>query len=372
MSDDQQILRQLAEGTGGFVILNSNDLVGGLEKIAKDQSQYYVVSYEPPPTPEQSCHTLRVKVDRSGTQVRTRSGYCNAKPVDLLAGNSIEKDLETRASGEMPGNVTASMEAPFFYTSPNTARVDLAIDIPSSAMKFEKVKGKLHSSVNVLGIAYKPDGTIAARFSDTVNFDFDEKKELDDFQKKPFHYENQFNVASGKYNLKVVFSSGNESFGKQNLSLVIDPYDGKQFSMSGVALSNDVRRLADMSTALDSELLADRTPLMVQGVQVIPSACNRFKKTDSPAVYAEIYAPLLLGPNPPELAVELIVMDRKTGQTKVDNGSKAEVQAGSSVVPVGIKLPIASLAPGSYRVALRALDSAGNEAKPRIADFEVE
>jgi VWFA-related protein len=372
ISDDQQILRQLAEGTGGFVMVNTNDLLGGLEKIAKDLSQYYVLSYEPPQTPEQSCHSLKVKVDRSGTQVRARSGYCNAKPVDLLAGNSIEKDLETRASGEMPGNVIASMEAPFFYTSPNTARVDLAIDIPSNAMKFEKVKGKLHSSVNVLGIAYKPDGTIAARFSDTVNFDFEEKKELDDFQKKPFHYENQFSVASGKYNLKVVFSSGNESFGKQNISLVIDPYDGKQFSMSGVALSNDVRRLADMSTALDSELLADRTPLMVQGVQVVPSACNRFKKTDNPAVYAEIYAPLLLGPNPPELAVELIVIDRKTGQTKVDNGSKAEVQAGSSVVPVGIKLPIAALEPGSYRVALRALDSAGNEAKPRIADFEVE
>jgi VWFA-related protein len=372
MSDDQQILRQLAEGTGGFVIVNSNDLVGGLDKIAKDQSQYYVLSYEPPESPEQSCHTLKVKVDRGGTQVRARSGYCNAKPVDLLAGNSIEKDLETRAGGEMPGNVTASMEAPFFYTSPNTARVNLAIDIPSNALKFEKVKGKMHSAVNVLGIAYKPDGTIAARFSDTVNFDFEEKKELEDFQKKPFHYENQFNVASGKYNLKVVFSSGNESFGKQDLPLVIDPYDGKQFSMSGVALSNDVRRLGDMSTALDSELLADKTPLMVQGVQVIPSACNRFKKTDSAAVYAEIYAPLLLGPKPPELAVELIVTDRKTGKTKVDNGSKAEAQAGSSVVPLGIKLPIASLEPGSYRVILRALDSVGNEAAPRIADFEVE
>jgi hypothetical protein len=72
------------------------------------------------------------------------------------------------------------------------------------------------------------------------------------------------------------------------------------------------------------------------------------------------------------LAVELIVTDRKTGKTKVDNGSKAEAQAGSSVVPLGIKLPIASLEPGSYRVILRALDSVGNEAAPRIADFEVE
>lgn len=372
ISDNQQVLYQLAEGTGGFVIVNSNDLLGGLEKIAKDQSQYYVLAYEPPESPVESCHTVRVKVDRGGTQVRARSGYCNAKPVDLLAGNSVEKDLEMRAAGEMTASVTASMEAPYFYVSPNTARVNLAIDIPSNALKFEKVKGKMHAAVNVLGIAYKPDGTIAARFSDTVNFDFEEKKELEEFQKKPFHYENQFNVASGKYNLRVVFSSGNESFGKQDLSLVIDPYDGTQFSMSGVALSNDVRRLGDMSTALDSELLADKTPLMVQGVQVIPSACNRFKKTDNAAVYAEIYAPLLLSAKPPELAVELIVTDRKTGKTKVDNGSKADVQAGSSVVPLGIKLPIASLEPGSYRVVLRALDSVGNEAAPRMADFDVE
>jgi VWFA-related protein len=372
VSDNQQILYQLAEGTGGFVIVNSNDLVGGLERIAKDQSQYYVLSYAPPESAEGSCHTLRVKVDHGGTLVRARSGYCNTRPTDLLAGNPIERDLETRASGEMAGNVAASMQTPFFYTSLNTARVNLAIDIPPNVMKFEKVKGKLHSAVNVLGIAYKPDGAIAARFSDTVNFDFEEKEDLETFQKQSFHYENQFNVAAGQYNLKVVFSSGNESFGKLQLPLVIDSYDGKQFSMSAVALSNQIRQVADLATGLDSELLADRTPLVVDGVQVIPSASNRFKKTDSAAVYAEIYAPLLLGPNPPEVAVELIVTDRKTGQTKVDNGSKATTQPGSSVVPVGIKLPIASLEPGSYRVALRALDSVGNEAKPRVADFEVE
>jgi VWFA-related protein len=372
VSDNQQILYALAEGTGGFVIVNSNDLVGGLDRIAKDQSQYYVLSYEPPESTEGSCHTLRVKVDRGGTLVRARSGYCNTRPTDLLAGNPIEKDLETRASGEMAGNVAASMQAPFFYTSPNTARLNLAIDIPSNAFKFEKVKGKLHSAVNVLGIAYKPDGAIAARFSDTVNLDFDEKKDVEAFQKQPFHYENQFNVAAGRYDLKVVFSSGNESFGKLQLPLAIDPYDGKQFSMSGVALSNEIRRVADLATGLDSDLLADRTPLLVQGIQVIPSACNRFKKTDNAAIYAEVYAPLLLGPSPPELAVELIVTDRKTGETKVDNGSKAEAQAGSSVVPIGIKLPIAALEPGSYRVELRAMDSVGNFAKPRTADFEVE
>ena len=372
VADNQQILYALAEGTGGFVIVNSNDLVGGLQRIANDQSQYYVLSYTPPESHEGTCHTLKVKVDRGGTIVRARSGYCNERPKDLLAGNPVEKTMETRATGEMPGNVTGSMQAPFFYTFPNTARVNLAIGIPSSAMKFEKVKGKQHSSLNVLGIAYKPDGSIAARFSDTVDLDFDGKKEMEEFQKQPFHYENQFDVASGQYNLKVVFSSGNESFGKLQLPLVIDPYDGKQLSMSGVVLSNEMRRVADLDTGLDSQLLADRTPLVVQGIQIVPSDSNRFKKTDTAAIYAEIYAPLLTGPNPPQVGVEFMVVDRKTGEKKVDVASRATNQAGSAVAPIGLKLPVATLAPGSYRVELRALDSVGNSAKPRTADFEVE
>ncbi len=372
VATNQQILYELAEGTGGFVIANSNDLLGGMQRIANDQSQYYVLSYTPPESPEGSCHTLRVKVERAGTQVRARSGYCNVRPKDLLAGNPIEKEMETRVSGEMAGNVTGSMQAPYFYTSPNTARVNLAIGIPSNALKFEKVKGKQHSAVNVLGIAYKPDGTIAARFSDTVNFDFEDKKELEQFQKQPYHYENQFDVASGQYTLKVVFSSGNESFGKLQLPLAIDAYDGKQFSMSGVALSNQLQRVTDLSTGLDSELLGDRTPLMVQGVEVVPSASNRFKKTDNVGIYAELYAPLLTGPKPPLIGVELIVTDRKTGEKKVDVAARPATQAGSAIVPMGIKVPVNTLNPGSYRVELRAVDSVGNSVKPRTADFELE
>jgi VWFA-related protein len=372
VASNQQILYELAEGTGGFVIVNSNDLLGGLQRISNDQSQYYVLSYTPPESPEGSCHTLKVKVDRGGTQVRARSGYCNERSKDLLAGNPIEKTMETRVSGEMAGNVSGTMQAPFFYTSPNTARVNLAIGIPSNAMKFEKVKGKQHSAVNVLGIAYKPDGTVAARFSDTVDFDLDGKKEVEAFQKEPYHYENQFDVASGQYTLKVVFSSGNESFGKLQLPLVIDPYDGKQLSMSAVALSKEMQRVADLSTGLDSQLLGDRTPLVVQGIQVVPSASNRFKKTDNVAIYVEIYAPLLAGPNPPAVGLEFVVVDRKTGEKKVDVASRPATQAGSSVAPVGLKVPVDTLAAGSYRVELRALDSVGNAAKPRTADFELE
>jgi VWFA-related protein len=372
---NQQVLYQLADGTGGFVILNSNDVLAGLQKIAKDQSQYYVLGYTPSNAAEGSCHTLKVKVERSGTTVRSRSGYCRVKPQDSLAGSPVEKDLESRVSGNAAGNINASMQVPFFYTSSNTARVDLVIDIPTSALKFEKVKGKQHSSVNVLGIAYNPDATIAARFSDTVDLDFDDKKELQEFQSHPFHYENQFEMASGQYNLKVVFSSGNESFGKLQTALVIGPYTNKQFSLSALALSSQLHRVSEMGSGLDAELLEDKRPLVAQGMQITPSATNHFKTTDTAAIYVEVYEPLLTGPNPPKLGLELKVVDRKSETQKIDAGftnTASAISAGNPVVPLGMKLPVGSLPAGSYRVEVTALDSAGNSTKPSSADFEVE
>jgi VWFA-related protein len=372
-TDNQQVMYQLADGTGGFVILNTNDLLGGMQRIAQDQNQYYLLGYVPAVFAEGSCHSLKVKVERHGTEVRARSGYCTTRPTDLLAGNPVEKDLESRAAGEMKGDVTAFMEAPFFYTSPNTAQIHLAVEIPSSALKFEKVKGKEHASLNILGIAYKPDQSIAARFSDTVNLDFDGKKEVEQFQKQPFHYENQFGIASGQYSLRVVFSSSNESFGKLEQPLVIDPYGEQQFSISGVVLSNSIRRAADLSTDLDSLLLEDRTPLVVQGLQISPSATNHFKKTDMAAIYAEVYEPLLKKPNPPEVAYELFIFNLKTGQQRFHIGDRTpKGTPGNPVIDLGLKLPVAQLDPGSYRLDLRAVDSVGNSSKTRSTEFEVE
>ena len=313
-------------------------------------------------------------MSRSDTEVRSRSGYCNVKPTDLLAGKPVEKDLENQAKGTQPGTISAPLAAPFFYTSANTARVNLAMDIPSNSIKFEKVKGKLHATVNVLGIATKPDGTVAARFSDAVNFDFDDKKGGEEFTQRPFPYENQFDLASGQYALKVVFSSGGEGFGKIEVPLSIDPYDGKGLSLSSMALSKDIRKVSELATSLDAALMEDRTLLISNGLEIVPAAVYHFKKTDNAGIYAEVYEPLLVNADRPQVGFELRVVD-KSGAEKFDTGlqnAETFMKNGSPVIAVGLKLPVAKLDPGSYSVALEAVDSAGNKTKPRTANFEVE
>jgi len=373
VTNNQQVLYQLAVGTGGFVIVNTNDLLGGLEKIAREQNEYYVLGYAPPPSKEGSCHNLKVKVARGGTVVRSRSGFCNVRPADLLAGKPVEKQLESQASGSQPGTVPASMRAPYFFTSANTARVNLAIDIPSDSVKFDKVKGKQHAEVNVLGLAYAADGTIAARFSDNVEFNFDDKDDVKEFLKKPYVYQNQFEIGSGRYTLKIAFSSGGESFGKVETPLVVDTYDAKIFSMSSVALSKELRPLKQESASLDAALLEDRTPLVAQGMEIVPSGAARFKKTDVAVFYAEIYDPRLAGTDPPKLGIQMLVVDTKTQEKKIQTGGPvASAGTGTMVMPFGLKLPVDKLPPGSYQLQVRAVDGSGGATPVRTADFEVE
>jgi hypothetical protein len=365
----------LASGTGGFVIANTNDLLGGLEKIGREQNEFYFIGYSPAESPEGSCHTIQVKLVGVSGSVRARSGYCNVKPLDVLAGNTTEKDLEARATGSEPGTVHASMLAPYFYTAPNVARVNVALEIPTDGIKFDKEKGKFHALINILGLVSKSGGAVAARFSDTLKLNFENKKEVEAFKEKPLHYESQFDVASGQYTLKVVFSTGGASFGKLESPLAIDPYDIKQFSLSGIALSRSFGRVQDLGGGLDAALIEDRKTLVSQGLQMTPSGSNQFRKDEPALLYVEVYAPALAAPNPPLVGVQLRILDGKSGEEKFNTGPmgvEKMITAGNPVVPVGMKLPIANLAPGPYRIELKGVDAVGRSTSLRAADFIVE
>src|SRR5260370_21190180 len=126
------------------------------------------------------------------------------------------------------------------------------------------------------------------------------------------------------------------------MRLVVEPYDSKQFSMSGLAVSKEIHRLADVGGDLATALLDDRKPLITQGMRITPAGTNHFKKSDTVVLYVEIYEPLLAdstAEKPPLAAVQVRIVDRKTGEQKFDSGGVRidnYMQAGSPVIPVGL------------------------------------
>lgn len=374
---NQQVLYALATGTGGFPIINSNDFLAGLNKISAELNEYYVVGYVPPSQDHDgSFHSIKVKVDRKGVEVRSRSGYYDTKGSDVLKDKPEGKTLEAQAASPQEGDFSVSISTPYFYTEPNVARVNVALVAPAGTFDFQKDKGKFHSKVNILGIAYREDGGVAARFSDTMPLDL-EKKEMKEFTKGDFHYQNNFDIAPGKYTLKVVLSAGGQKFGKLETPLSIEPYTGKKFQLSGIALSNTVVPVSQVAGDLDQELMEERTPLVVANAQIVPSADNRFKRGDRIAFYCEVYEPALMSESfDARVGVLYNLVDTKTGQQVFSSGTilvNNYIQKGSPVIPVGVSLPMDKLqAGGQYRLEVQARDSMTNVSSQHIAQFDVQ
>jgi len=227
--------------------------------------------------------------------------------------------------------------------------------------------------VNILGIAYNADGSVGARFSDTVNLDL-EKDEWKQFTKIPYRYQNQFDAAPGTYKLTVVLSGGGDTFGKFESPLQIDAYDGQHFSLGGVALTNSPVRISDIPSGLDSVLLEDRTPLVVKGMQIVPSASNRFKRTDNVILYTEIYEPGLTSATPPRVGFAYHIYERASNKDVLFSGlAPADdfIQKGNPVIAGGLMVKVKDLAPGSYRLVVQAVDSANHQAPNRTVDFDI-
>ena len=140
-----------------------------------------------------------------------------------------------------------------------------------------------------------------------------------------------------------------------------------------IAHDNDVRPAPQNSDLLASGMAEDHTPLVSHGFEFVPCGTNHLKKSGPGAFYFEIYDPQLLAANPPQLEMQLQIIDVKTGSPKVAaKGPIPEIKAGSPVVPLGMKIPLDSLAPGAYRIELRAMDSAGNATPLRTLAFQVD
>ena len=371
----RQIMDMLAEGTGGFVTSASNP-AAGIVRIAAEQEAYYLLGYTPAAGPDRNCHSIQVKTERSGLLVRARSGYCNVKPPAQKAGGAAEQQLEARAAAPGAGTWAASMQAPFFYVWPGLARVNVALDVATAPLQFEKRNGKMHAAIDFLGLAFASDGSVAARFTDSLDLNLADSREVEKLKQKPLHYESQFEIAPGSYTLKLTFVSTGEAFGRLERPLSIEPFEAGQFAISALALSKEVRRAAAGSAEIEALLLQDKTPLIANDLQVVPSGSSDFQQGAPAMFYFEVYEPLPANPEAKGtalVAVQIRVTERNTGDAKSDSGLmrlESPKDPGSPFIPVALKVPLERLEPGTYLLELTATDSANNTAR-RTADFQV-
>jgi VWFA-related protein len=357
----------LAEATGGYVLSRANDGLGVFDSLTHQQDESYTLAYVPAVSPEGSCHALQVTVNRPDVKVRGRNLYCNVRQVPLVAAKPKENELERLAESADTGNTTASASVPFFYEANGVARVNVALEIPTPALDPTEVNGKLHAEMDVLGMAYIPGGDVAARFTHKVKFDFDSRQQFDDFLRHPLHYERQFEIVPGNYQCKVIFRSGKDRFGVVEAPLAVDPFNAGQLSVSAIALSRRVQPISPEAAQEEAE--AGKYPLIFRGNRFAVSGSDVLSKTGTAEAYFEIYEPLANAAGTIQLTMRLRLLDAQSNEQAWNSGDvdlSALAKSANHVIPVALKLPVATLPPGTYRAELTVKDSAGGQATRSI------
>lgn len=172
--DTQEALAYLAEQTGGFAVLNTNDLARGLGRISDDLRDYYIIGYVPDEGTfaakgkKPRYHRISVKVRRPGVRVRTRKEFLGIADPEEPAGPPnpaqqlvraaispfVETAIELRAT-TLPG-----------YSPKLGTFLRALLHIDARALAFiEGADGKKTASADVLGMAFDRDGTQVAHLS---------------------------------------------------------------------------------------------------------------------------------------------------------------------------------------------------------------
>ncbi|MFZ0429121.1 MAG: VWA domain-containing protein [Acidobacteriota bacterium] len=110
--DPHSGLNELAESTGGRLIRDTNDLLGGLREIDQDIHSYYLLAYSPSnQNLDGRFRTIEVKVLVPDVRIQYRKGYYavdttvdeplldyEAPALAALAGGAVDKSLPLRAA----------------------------------------------------------------------------------------------------------------------------------------------------------------------------------------------------------------------------------------------------------------------------------
>lgn len=102
----KEMVRDLAALTGGVSSVDTNDLLGGIDRAVRDASLHYVLSYEPQMPPRGTEYrSIVVKVRRPGLRVLARRGYRAtgaAPPPRMKVPGSLSSELRLLLSGVVP------------------------------------------------------------------------------------------------------------------------------------------------------------------------------------------------------------------------------------------------------------------------------
>ncbi len=280
-ANHQASLRGLAEGTGGFLIANTNDLRKPFEHVIEDIDAHYEVAYHPASEVfDGKLRRIEVKVARAGLTVDTRPGYYAMPEMEPLKGYESVA-LAVLNAAPQPHAFDYRAAAYQFRSQPDASQYDVAFEVPGGSLTAtpEPDKNSFRMHASLLALVKNDKGEVVEKLSKDLPYEFTNDK-LDAVKADTMTATFPVTLPPGEYTVStaVVDMAG---YRASTNSIHIDSRAGKGIGLSSVVLVRRVDAISGTGDASD--------PFQYQGKRLVPEVGSTLRKDSQPYVYFVVY-----------------------------------------------------------------------------------
>ncbi len=161
-------MKYIADLTGGKAFMNRNDIDGAIRDAINDSTVTYTLGYYVPDYNwDNKFHRIKVKVDRSGVNIRTKKGYLAQEQtppttlkLDQLLQEAVWSPLDSTAIG-----ITARIDPS--PTTPNASR--FLFHVNASEIQFKEQNNKFLGSLDIVLVQQTKRGKHLTNARKTLN-----------------------------------------------------------------------------------------------------------------------------------------------------------------------------------------------------------
>lgn len=370
--DTQAGLVYLARQTGGFPIINNNDLSGGIRRILDDQS-YYLIGYEPADEvfdpKARRFNKLEVKVKREGVKVRYRSGFFGVSDEQIAAAPAPNMTDAQRIIGAITSpfaanDIALQFNALFGSEAKSGSFIRSFLHIDGKNIEFTDLPGgKKKAVLDVLALAFGDNGIAVDQISKTFTAEVPEEI-YKSIKERGIVYDFVFPVKKpGAYQVRVALhDKTSRKIGSANQFIEVPNVKKNRLLLSGIVLENmtleEWQKMAQGSSSQNSNPIGD-------------TALRRFKRGTVLNYGASVYNARLNSAGKTDLSIQTrmfrdgkLVYEGKTQPLTTAAQPKAQSLSASGSLSLGTEMTA-----GDYVLQLIVTDNSNSKKRQIAAQF---
>jgi VWFA-related protein len=166
----EDVLAELAEGTGGTFFHNNNDLDAGFASVAMAPEVSYVLGFSPQALkPDGSFHRLKISVvERKNISIQARRGYYALKR-SSNAEEDAKADIQDAVfSREEMRDIPVDLQTQFFKPNAASAKLTILAKVDLRRLAFKKLDGRNRDNLMIVSALFDRNGNYVTGMTKTV------------------------------------------------------------------------------------------------------------------------------------------------------------------------------------------------------------